>query len=73
MTVRESKRVSFSGWSLTAVVVTMQSGGTFSLYEAWPHALGGLLDSLVADTPLGEQRAHEVGRELARSCRLPRR
>src|SRR5215212_1599710 len=33
-------------------------------YEAWLHALRGLLNGLVADTPLREQRAHEIGSEL---------
>src|SRR5829696_5424005 len=41
-----------------------QPGRSFSLDEAWLNALQGLLYSLVADTPLGEQRAHQVSGEL---------
>src|SRR5919107_1177556 len=43
----------------------------FPLDEARLHALRGLLHSLVADTPLRKERAHQVGGELpAHPCGL---
>ena len=62
----ESRRVSFSGWSATEVVRDDQPGRAFALDEPGLElAVLALLDRLVADAPLGEQAAHEVGGEVA--------
>src|SRR5215207_4082307 len=48
-----------------------EASRSLPLYEPRFDALRGLLHGLVADTPLREQRAHEVGGELpAHTCCL---